>query len=106
MARLAVTFLVFVLFLQTTMIAHATTYKFTVSCEYDRFVIIWKTGVIDPGREWLRVATGTKYSNCSTSDFNQVSDSHLRVEAHHSHEGAIIQGVPLLGTLICGIFRC
>jgi len=86
--------------------ALATDYKFTVSCSHDRFTVLWQTGGIDPGKEWLRVTTGTKYPDCTVSDFNPRTDSHLRLADRYSHEGGIIQGIPLGGTIICGIFGC
>lgn len=89
-----------------TSVANATDYKFTVSCSHDRFAIVWQTGDIDPGMEWLRVATGTKHPNCSVSDFNPGSDGNLRVADRYSHEGGVVEGVPLIGPIICGIFGC
>jgi hypothetical protein len=86
--------------------AQATDYKFAVSCQYDRFAILWQTGDIDPGREYLKFTTGTKYPDCSVSDFDQARDGNLRVADRFSHEGGVISGVPLIGTVICGIFGC
>lgn len=85
--------------------ASATTYRFTVSCQHQRFVAQWNVGDIDPGKEYLRVTTGTKFPGCGISDFNPSADGDLPVE-RYSHEGAVIQGVPLVGPIICGIFGC
>ena len=43
-------------------------YEFTVSCPNKHLVAEWNTGDIDPGKEYLRVATGQKFSGCSISD--------------------------------------
>ncbi len=58
-----------------------------------------------PGKEFLRVSTGTKFPGCSTTDYNEATDSNLLRE-RYSHEVAVIQGIPLLGPIICGIFGC
>lgn len=86
--------------------AHAgTEYLFHVSCPDKQLVAQWNTGDIDPGQEYLRVATGMKYSGCSISDYSGQSDANLPRE-RFSHEGAIIQGIPVVGTIICGLFGC
>jgi hypothetical protein len=85
--------------------ANATTYLFHVSCENKLLVAQWDTGTIDPGREYLRVATGTKFPGCSVSDYNDARDKGFPRE-RYSHEGAVINGVPLIGPIICGIFHC
>ncbi|WP_114948531.1 hypothetical protein [Microvirga calopogonii] len=85
--------------------AQATTYLFHVSCPDKIFVAQWDTGTIDPGREYLRVTTGTKFANCTVGDYNAARDGNLPRE-RYSHEGAVIQGVPLVGTIVCGIFGC
>jgi len=83
----------------------STEYVFTVSCPDKRLVVEWGVGDIDPGKEFLRVSTGTKYPGCSVSDYNRNTDSDLPRE-RFSHEAAVIHGIPLLGPLICGIFGC
>jgi hypothetical protein len=85
--------------------AEATTYLFHVSCQDKLFVAQWDTGTIDPGREYLRATTGTKFPGCSVGDYDDGRDSRLPRE-RYSHEGAVIQGVPLVGPIICGIFGC
>lgn len=90
--------------------ALATEYRFTVSCGEgfsleSAHVVLWKTGDIDPGREWLRVATGSNYPNCSVSHYNPTTDAGLRIETR-SHEGAVVKGVPVLGPILCAIFKC
>lgn len=65
----------------------------------------WNTGSIDPGREYLRVVTGTKFPNCSISDYVDTNDGALPRE-RYSHEGGVISGVPFVGWIICGIFGC
>lgn len=85
--------------------ADATTYRFGVSCSDKRFVAEWKTGDIDPGREYLRVTTGTKFPSCSVGDYDPSTDANLPRETY-SHEGAVIQGIPLAGPIICGILGC
>jgi hypothetical protein len=85
--------------------ASATDYLFHVSCSDKRLVVEWQTGTVDPGREYLRVATGTKFPNCVVSDYNELRDSQLPRE-RYSHEGGVIQGIPLLGTLLCWLFSC
>lgn len=85
--------------------ANATTYLFHVGCSDKSLVAQWDTGTIDPGREYLRVVTGTKFPSCSISDYNDSRDSQLPRE-RYSHEGGVISGVPLVGTIICGIFHC
>jgi hypothetical protein len=85
--------------------ARATDYLFHVSCQDKLFVAEWKTGTLDPGREYLRFVTGTKFPNCTVGDYNEGRDSRLPREKY-SHEGAVISGVPLAGTIICGLFGC
>lgn len=82
-----------------------TTYIFTVSCQDRSLVVEWGVGDIDPGKEFLRVSTGTKFPGCSVSDYNDARDQNLPRE-RYSHEAAVIQGVPLLGPIICGILGC
>lgn len=79
--------------------AHATSYKFTVSCEHQRLVVEWRTGAIDPGREALRVSTGSNYPNCSVSNYNHASDSSLPVQVNQGAVG-VVQGIPLVGEVI------
>lgn len=77
--------------------ASATSYKFTVSCSNrDRLVVEWRTGEIDPGREALRVSTGSNYPNCSVRNYNESTDSDLRVEVKQGGS-AVVQGIPLIG---------
>lgn len=85
--------------------AMATDYRFHVSCQSSNSVVVWKTGDIDPGREYLRVVTGTKNPNCAVSDYNEKTDAGLPVETY-SHEAGVIAGIPFVGWIICGVFGC
>jgi hypothetical protein len=85
--------------------ASATDYLFHIACPDREFVAKWSTGDIDPGREYLRVATGTHYPNCSITDYDPVRDAGLPMDTY-SHEGGVIAGIPLVGSIICGIFGC
>lgn len=82
-----------------------TTYTFTITCPDRSQVVDWGVGDIDPGKEYLRVTTGTKFPGCGVTDYNDVTDRHLPRD-RYSHEGAVIQGVPLIGPIYCGIFGC
>src|SRR4051812_13041912 len=78
----------------TVVQAEATTYKFTVVCQTTgRHVETWETGTIDPGREYLRVVSGTSNPNCSVGDFNPGTDSALP-QNRHSDAGGVIEGLP------------
>lgn len=91
-------------YISTSPIALAgTTYLFTVTCSHKSKVVQWNTGDIDPGKEFLRTSTGTKYANCSISDYNSVTDSQYEREVH-SHEGAIIEAIPFVGPILKSIF--
>jgi hypothetical protein len=59
--------------------AHATDYLFHVSCQNNSLVVEWNIGSVDPGKEYLRVATGTKYPNCSVTDYNEPATKPLLV---------------------------
>jgi hypothetical protein len=75
------------------------TYKFTVTCFSKRFVMQWNTGDIDPGKEFLRISTGTKNPGCGVSDFNPSTDAKYPVE-QVSGAPAVFEGIPLAGPLI------
>lgn len=79
------------------------TYKFTVSCQMRQLSVQWNTGDIDPGKEYLRVSTGTKHPGCSVGNFNPVTDSSLPVETYSGASG-VVHGIPLLGPILAGIF--
>jgi len=82
------------------------TYLFSVTClQGESIVAEWKTGDIDPGKEYLRTVTGTKHPDCSIGDYNEATDGNRRKETY-SHEGGVIQGIPFLGQILCGIFSC
>ena len=85
--------------------ANATTYRFAVSCSNRRLVAEWDTGTVDPGKEYLRVTTGTKFANCSVTDYDATRDASLPVEKYSGATG-VIEGIPLLGPILCGIFNC
>jgi hypothetical protein len=80
-----------------------TAYKFTVSCQMRQLVVQWNTGDIDPGKEYLRVSTGTKQPGCSVGDFNRATDSGLPVETYSGASG-VVHGIPLIGSILAGIF--
>lgn len=84
--------------------AGATEYRFHVSCSDKNFVVVWRTGDVDPGREYLRTATGMKNANCSISDYNQATDERLPVDIYEGGE-AVIYGFPPV-SILCGIFGC
>ena len=80
--------------------AHAgTNYKFTVTCPNKQLVASWNTGDIDPGKEFLRVSTGTNHPGCSIADFNPSRDGRLPVEVYSGATG-VVQGIPLLGPIL------
>ena len=70
----------------------ATTYKFRVTCPDKSYVDQWETGAIDPGKEYLRVASG-KTPNCQVTDFDPGRDSGLPV-VRHSDAGGVVDGLP------------
>lgn len=82
----------------------ATSYLFTVSCEGKRFVADWETGTVDPGKEYLRVATGTKNAGCLVADYTPARDKNLHRE-RYSDVGGVVQGFPPV-VIICAIFHC
>ena len=82
------------------------TYVFSVTCTSQESLLVeWRTGDIDPGKEYLRVATGQKYPSCSIGDYNEATDAGRRKETY-SHEAGVIAGLPVLGPIICGLFGC
>lgn len=86
--------------------AHARSYEFTVNCSSGSKVVQWGIGEIDPGKEYLRVATGTNNPGCGISDYVPSRDSHLPVERHDG-AGAVFQGAKLpalIGTAALGGF--
>lgn len=94
----AATFLVF------ASVGNATDYLFRVSCSQQVLVAEWNTGSLDPGREYLRVATGTHFPNCSVGDYDPLRDVNLPRE-RYSHEGGVISGIPFVGRLACQLIR-
>lgn len=84
--------------------AHATSYLFNVSCQEKQFVAEWDAGAIDPGKEYLRVVTGTKNPGCVISDYNEATDSGLPRDKYSGVSG-VVAGLPPV-PIICGIFRC
>ncbi len=79
--------------------AYATDYRFAVKSPKENKVVLWSTGSIDPGQEYLRAVTGTNNPGASVSDYNPGTDANLRVE---KMEGvpAVIQGVPVVGPIL------
>ncbi len=78
-------------------------YHFTVSCPDKEVVVEWRTGDLDPGREYLRVATGTNYPGCSVGNYDPRTDSKLRRE-RHSHAGGVVTGLKPVVTIVGAIF--
>jgi hypothetical protein len=81
----------------------ATEYRFRLACENQDYVVLWKTGDLDPGREYLRIVTGTNNPSCSIADYNDASDSHLYVDVNEGPT-AIVKGIPFVGKIISEIF--
>jgi len=82
--------------------AGAMSYSFRVSCASGRSVVQWAIGDVDPGREFLRVATGLRSPNCSVSDYNPALDATLPVERLSDWE-AVLQGTgAILGVFLLG----
>jgi len=102
---LVVSGLVLIISLSAFARAMATDYRFHVSCQTGPFVVLWSTGAVDPGKEYLRVVTGTKNPNCQVSDYNSAQDARLRVD-RYSDAGGVVAGIPFVGPIICGIFGC
>lgn len=83
--------------------AHAgTTYLFTVTCPNSMQVVEWDVGDIDPGEEFLRVSTGSLHPGCSVTDYRD--EDAILPRTRHSHEAAIIEGIPVLGPILEDIF--
>ncbi|MEB0113534.1 hypothetical protein QN397_19690 [Variovorax sp. RTB1] len=80
-----------------------TTYDFTVSCPDKHFVAEWRVGDVDPGKEALRVSTGTANPGCSIGDYNQLTDGHLPKDIS-SGAPAVWKGIPFIGPILCHIF--
>jgi hypothetical protein len=76
--------------------AFATEYLFQVSCPGGTLFVRWKTGDIDPGREYLKFATGTHHWDCSVSDYDGALTSSDIVEVHEGSM-AIVSGIPFIG---------
>lgn len=101
-ARAAATAVVVATAMLTTSAANATTYRFHVSCSHGAKVVEWRTGDVDPGKEYLRVVTGTNNPNCSISDFNKHGDGSLPRETLEGG-AAVIAGVPFVGSIVRGL---
>ena len=100
--------IVLTVFIATCIVASsaaATDYLFHVGCSNRQLVAKWSTGTVDPGKEYLRTVTGTKFPDCSITDYDSTRDAGLPVETY-SHEGGVIAGIPFVGSIICGIFGC
>lgn len=78
------------------------TYKFTVACGDRWHAEQWDTGAVDPGHDYLQGVTGTSYPNCTVRDYSP-NDGPLPVN-HRSDVGGVVAGIPLVGTIIDGIF--
>ena len=87
----------------TPLIAQATTYEFTVTCQHGAKVVAWHIGAFDLGREVLRVSTGTSNPNCSVSNFNRARDAQLPVEVREG-AAAMVQSIPLIGEILKKLF--
>lgn len=70
-----------------------TTYKFSVFCQSKgAHVEVWETGDIDPGYEYLRVATGVYNPGCGVERFQPQYHSGYPV-VRHSDAGGVIDGI-------------
>lgn len=78
------------------------TYRFTVHCQDRTGIAEWRTGDIDPGQEYLRVATGTNNPGCSVADYSD-RDSWAPVTVYEGAVG-VVEGVPLLGQVLENVF--
>jgi hypothetical protein len=89
----------------TSVVYAGPSYKFTVSCDngHSRSVSQWNTGDIDPGKEFLRVSTGTKNPGCSVSEYNDATDRNLPLNQYSGPTG-VVEGIPLVGQIIAKIF--
>ncbi len=85
--------------------ALATEYLFHVSCQDKRLVAQWSTGSIDPGREYLRVATGTNFPSCPITDYEDGRDKDLPRE-HYEYATGVVAGIPFVGRIVCKWFGC
>lgn len=83
--------------------AGATEYRFHISCQSRSTVVVWNTGSVDPGREYLRFVTGLKNPNCSVSESNEVVDRNLPVEKLSNWEGVIQGTAPIIGLILMGL---
>src|SRR5262249_26622823 len=92
------------LVLASALPASAREYRFHVSCPDKVLVVEWGIGAIDPGKEYLRMTTGTKYPGCSVTDSDDARDARLPKE-RHSDAGGVLVGIPLLGPLLSHIFK-
>lgn len=92
-----------VIFMSAACIA-GTTYRFTVACKDRRQVVEWGVGDIDPGKEYLRAQTGTKFPGCQIADYNDARD-HSLPRDRYSAEGGVIQGIPVVGPLLDKLFH-
>ena len=90
-------------FMFTQKPSQATEYKFRVDCAGQQHVISWVTGDLDPGREYLKVVTGTQSPNCTVADFDQQLDGHLTVIDTKEGGAAIVSGIPFLGGIIADL---
>ncbi|RST86725.1 hypothetical protein EJC49_09135 [Aquibium carbonis] len=79
--------------------AAATTYYFSVACPTGRSVEAWVVGDIDPGREYLRVATGINNEGCSISDASDFDKQTYPIKELRGWEAAY-KAVPLVGPLL------
>lgn len=75
--------------------ALASEYKFHVSCPGQIFVARWPTGSIDPGQEYFRVMTGTRFPGCGVGDYNPGPDASLPVRDMNGW----VDGVPPINFL-------
>lgn len=73
-------------------------YRFHVSCPEKEFVLEWRTGDIDPGREYLRLASGTNNPGCDIANFDATRDDGLPVVVLKGEKG-ILKGLSPLGYL-------
>jgi len=70
----------------------STTYLFTVTGGQIHQIIEWDCGDIDPGKEYLRVATGGLYGFNTVSDYNPDMDAALP-RVVFAYENGVLQGL-------------
>lgn len=80
--------------------AAASEYSFRVTCPSSgTSVVTWFVGDFDPGREYLRVATGLNNQSCSVQTATNEDKKIFPVTELRDWEAAL-KAVPMLGPLL------